>query len=63
MLHPPQPHAPDPFFDGDEPLLDFDAVEDAFAAPRRLSREESRVAIGPDWAWTHLTSDEETADD
>lgn len=54
--------APDPFFDGDDPLLDLDSL-DAFEAPRRLSHAEGRAAAGPDWSWTHLPLDEESSDD
>lgn len=52
----------DPFFSGDDPLLDLDAL-DAFEPPRRLSRDEGRRTAGPDWSRTHLTLDEEIADD
>ena len=63
MLRP----ADDPFFDappftGDDPVLDLDAL-DAFAAPRRLTRDEGRAAAGPDWSWTHLFPEEETDND
>ena len=54
--------APDPFFDGDGPLLDLDAL-DAFEPPRRLSRDEGRAAAGPDWFRTRLNPDEETDND
>lgn len=53
---------PDPFFDGDGPLLDRDAL-DALEAPRRLSRDEGRAAVGPDWFSPHLTLDEEFEND
>lgn len=63
MLTPVMPRRrPDPFFDGDDPLLDLDAL-DAFEAPDRLSRDEGRAAAGPDWSWTHLTSDEDPEND
>lgn len=52
----------DPPFTGDAPMLDRDALE-AFEAPRRLTRAEGRAAIGPDWSWTHPTSDEEPEND
>ncbi len=59
----PRPDA-DPFFDGpicdgEGPLLGVDALD----FPRRLSRDEGRAAAGPDWAWTHLTPDEEPDND
>jgi|GEM_PF-5759517 len=54
--------APDPFFDGDGPLLDLDAF-DALEPPRRLSRDEGRVAAGSDWARTCLNPDEEPDND
>jgi hypothetical protein len=53
---------PDPFFDGDDPLLDLDAL-DALEAPDRLSRDEGRAAAGPDWSWIHPMSDEEPEND
>ena len=52
----------DPFFEGVEALLDSEAVE-AMQAPGRLSRDEGRVAVGPDWSRTHLMLDEETDND
>lgn len=54
------PH--DPFFDGDGPLLDADALED-FQPPRRLSRDEGRAAAGPDWFRTQLHPDEDAYND
>lgn len=56
------PRPDDPFFFGDDPLLDPEAVE-ALAAPDWLSRDEGRVAAGPDWSRTHLTLDEENDND
>ncbi len=58
-MKPMQPPDADPFFDGVDPLLDFDALE----APGRLSRDESRAVAGPDWSWTHPASDEEPDND
>lgn len=54
--------APDPFFTGDGPLLDLDAL-DAFAAPSRLSRDEGRIAVGPGWSRTRLPTEEEADND
>lgn len=48
----------DPFFDGDGPLLDPDALE-ASQPPRRLSRDEGWAAVGPDWIRTHHHPDED----
>ncbi len=53
---------PDPFFTGDDPLLDLDAFE-ALEPPRRLSRDEGRIAAGPDWLRTVLNPDRETDND
>ena len=55
MLRPPD----ETVFDGDDPLLDLDALD----VPRRLSRDEGRAATGPDWSWTHLPSAEEDDND
>lgn len=56
------PDAADPFFTGDEPLLDLDAL-DAFEPPRSLSRDEGRVTAGPDWSRTCLSPDEDADND
>ena len=52
------PKPDDPFFFGDGPLLDPEAVE-ALAAPDWLSRDEGRLAAGPDWFRTRPMIDEE----
>lgn len=52
----------DAFFDGDDPLLDPDAL-DAFELPRRLSREEGRAAAGPDWSRIQHHPDEDFDND
>lgn len=52
----------DPFFDGDGPLLDLDAVE-AFEAPLRLTRDEGRAAAGSDWSHTRISLDEDADND
>ncbi len=56
------PRPDDPFFFGDDPLLDLEAVE-ALAAPDRLSRDEGRLAAGPDWSRTQPMHDEESDND
>lgn len=56
------PRRPDPFFDGDDPLLDLDAL-DAFEPPDRLSRDEGRAAAGADGFRPHLILDEEIEND
>ena len=52
----------DPFFEGVDALLDPEAVE-AMQAPDRLSRDEGRVAAGPDWSRTRPMLDEDTDND
>ena len=52
----------DPFFEGVDALLDPEAVE-VLRAPGRLSRDEGRVAAGPDWSRTRLMLDEEPYND
>lgn len=54
--------ATDPFFEGIDALLDPEAVE-AMQAPRRLSRDEGRIAAGPDWSRTLPMFDGETDND
>lgn len=48
----------DTFFFGENPLLDPEAVE-ALAAPDWLSRDDGRLAAGPDWFRVQPKRDEE----
>jgi len=51
--------SPKPLTDVHDRLLDREALE----TPRRLSRDEHRALVGPDWVWTQPDLDEENTRD